>query len=130
MPITPPNNLPSQQSPPKMTDAPQTDVPRPSALPSARLRPQGSSFASSSGTAGAASGSGAGSGGGSSNMADMTSAEYLDAMEEEWNKKVDVEIDALMEGMVDLVGLAGVSVVYFWNLDFLLWFSVENCLSL
>ena len=63
-------------------------------------------------------------------MADMTSAEYLDAMEEEWNKKVDVEIDALMEGMVDLVGLAGVSVVYFWNLDFLLWFSVENCLSL
>lgn len=30
-------------------------------------------------------------------------------MEEQWNKKVDVEVDTLVDGMVDLVSLASVS---------------------
>ncbi|KAJ7230603.1 hypothetical protein GGX14DRAFT_583954 [Mycena pura] len=65
---------------------PQTDVSRPSALPTANLLPRG-----------AASGSAA-----------QNSAEYLDAVEEVWNKKVDAEVEALLDGMVDLVGLAGI----------------------
>ena len=66
---------------------PQSDVSRPSALPTANLlqRP-------------------------TVPLVDQNSNEYLDAIEEEWNKKVDTEIDTLVDGMVDLVGLASVSV--------------------
>lgn len=70
-----------------MTDSvPQTDVSRPSALPTANLLQRGTAQA----------------------VVDQNSAEYLDAIEEEWNKKVDVEIETLVDGMVDLVGLASV----------------------
>lgn len=70
-----------------MSDIPQTDVSRPSALPTAKLlqRP-------------------------TQPLVDQDSNEYLDAIEEEWNKKVDMEIETLVDGMVDLVGLASVSV--------------------
>ncbi|KAH9928750.1 uncharacterized protein B0H18DRAFT_1117932 [Fomitopsis serialis] len=69
-----------------MADAiPQSDVSRPSALPTANLlqRPI-------------------------QPLVDQNSNEYLDAIEEEWNKKVDVEVDTLVDGMVDLVGLASI----------------------
>jgi mediator of RNA polymerase II transcription subunit 22 len=70
-----------------MTDSvPQTDVSRPSALPTANLLQRGTAQA----------------------VVDQNSAEYLNAIEEEWNKKVDVEIETLVDGMVDLVGLASV----------------------
>ena len=68
-----------------MTDVPQTDVSRPSALPTAKLRqhqPQP--------------------------LIDQSSAEYLDDIEAEWNKRVDVEIETLVDGMVDIVSLAAV----------------------
>ena len=68
---------------------PQTDVSRPSALPTANLQ-RGIS---------------------SQSIADQNSAEYLDEVEEEWNKKVDGEVETLVEGMVDLVGLASVRLV-------------------
>jgi mediator of RNA polymerase II transcription subunit 22 len=71
-----------------MADSPQTDVPRPSALPTANLR-QRSTVAQS--------------------LIDQNSVEYLDSIEEEWNKKVDVEIETLVESMVDIVSLASVS---------------------
>jgi mediator of RNA polymerase II transcription subunit 22 len=70
-----------------MSDLPQSDVSRPSKLPTANLLPQGPAPPA----------------------IDQTSAEYLDAVEEEWNKKVDVEIETLADGMVDLVNLASVS---------------------
>ena len=70
-----------------MADLTQTDVSRPSALPSARLRPSASQVAA---------------------LVDQSSAEYLDAIEEEWNKRVDTEVEVLVDGMVDLVGLASV----------------------
>ena len=65
---------------------PQSDVSRPSALPTANLlqRP-------------------------TVPLVDQNSNEYSDGIEEEWNKKVDTEIDTLVDGMVDLVGLASVS---------------------
>lgn len=69
-----------------MSDIPQTDVSRPSALPTAKLSQRTAVP-----------------------LVDQNSAEYLDAIEEEWNKKVDVEIETLVDGMVDLVGLASVS---------------------
>jgi mediator of RNA polymerase II transcription subunit 22 len=69
-----------------MSDLPQSDVSRPSKLPTANLFPQGQAPPA----------------------IDQTSAEYLDAVEEEWNKKVDVEIETLADGMVDLVNLASV----------------------
>ena len=71
-----------------MADIPQTDVSRPSALPTANLLPKSSQP-----------------------TIDQNSNEYLDAIEEEWNKKVDIEIDTLVDGMVDLVGLASVSLI-------------------
>lgn len=74
-----------------MADVTQTDVSRPSALPSARLRPSASQTAA---------------------FVDQTSAEYLDGVEEEWNKRVDAEVEVLVEGMVDLVGLASVSISF------------------
>lgn len=69
-----------------MADIPQTDVSRPSALPTANLLPRSGQ-----------------------QIVDQNSDEYLEAIEEEWNKKVDVEVDTLVDGMVDLVGLASVS---------------------
>lgn len=71
-----------------MAEAPQTDVSRPSALPTAKLHHKGHI---------------------SQTIIDQNSAEYLDAVEEEWNKKVDMEIETLVDGMVDLVSLATVS---------------------
>jgi mediator of RNA polymerase II transcription subunit 22 len=65
---------------------PQTDVSRPSALPTANLLLRNIS----------------------QNQIEHDSAAYLDAVEEEWNKKVDAEIETLVDGMVDLVGLASV----------------------
>lgn len=64
---------------------PRSDVSRPSALPTAHLL-QRSTVP----------------------LIDQNSNEYLDAIEEDWNKKVDTEIDILVDGMVDLVGLASV----------------------
>ena len=71
----------------QMSDLPQSDVSRPSKLPTANLLPQGAAPPA----------------------VEQTSAEYLEAIEEEWNKRVDVEIDTLADGMVDLVNLASVS---------------------
>lgn len=73
-----------------MADETQTDVSRPSALPNARLKPSASQ---------------------NRPLVDQSSDEYLDAVEEEWNKKVDVEIEALVDGMVDIVNLASVRVL-------------------
>jgi len=70
-----------------MSDLPQSDVSRPSKLPTANLFPQGTA----------------------PQAVEQTSTEYLDAVEEEWNKRVDVEIETLADGMVDLVNLASVS---------------------
>lgn len=70
-----------------MSEIPQTDVSRPSALPTAKL---------SRGNA-------------SQPSVDQNSSEYLDAIEEEWNKRVDMEVETLVDGMVDLVGLASVT---------------------
>ena len=69
-----------------MTDAPQTDVSRPSALPTVNLLHCG----------------------GAQSIVDQNSAEYLDGIEEEWNKKVVMEVETLVDGMVDLVSLASV----------------------
>lgn len=68
-----------------MSDVPQTDVSRPSALPTATLGNRANQ-----------------------SLVDQNSVQYLDAIEEEWNKKVDVEVDTLVDGMVDLVSLASV----------------------
>jgi mediator of RNA polymerase II transcription subunit 22 len=70
-----------------MADLPQSDVSRPSKLPTANLLPHGAAPPA----------------------IEQTSVEYLEAVEEEWNKRVDVEIETLAEGMVDLVNLASVS---------------------
>lgn len=69
-----------------MSDVPQSDVSRPSKLPTANLLPQGLAPPA----------------------VEQTSAEYLANVEEEWNKRVDVEIETLADGMVDLVNLASV----------------------
>ncbi|KAJ3739225.1 hypothetical protein DFH05DRAFT_1514455 [Lentinula detonsa] len=66
---------------------PQTDVSRPSALPTATLLHRTIPQA----------------------IIDQNSDEYLDNIEEEWNKKVDLEVETLVDGMVDLVGLASIS---------------------
>ncbi|KAG6828621.1 hypothetical protein H0H92_007266 [Tricholoma furcatifolium] len=68
-----------------MADVPQTDVSRPSALPTAKLsRPNAQP------------------------SIEQSSAEYLDTVEEEWNKRVDMEVETLVDGMVDLVSLASI----------------------
>lgn len=72
-----------------MADIPQTDVSRRVALPTARIVSRSAQPS-----------------------IDQNSDEYLEAIEEEWNKKVDVEVETLVDGMVDLVGLASVSSVY------------------
>ncbi len=69
-----------------MSEVPQTDVSRPSALPTANL--QRTAITQS--------------------FVDQNSTEYLDAIEEEWNKRVDMEVETMGDGMVDLVTLASV----------------------
>ena len=87
LPLDPPSSrlLPSAFIPFPMADVPQTDVSRPSALPTAKLLQRQSQP-----------------------TIDQNSNEYLDAIEEEWNKRVDVEIETLVDGMTDIVGLASV----------------------
>lgn len=70
-----------------MAEPPQTDVSRPSALPTAKLL-QRPTFNQA--------------------LVDQNSDEYLDAIEEEWNKKLDAEAEVLVDGMVDIVSLASV----------------------
>jgi mediator of RNA polymerase II transcription subunit 22 len=72
-----------------------TDVSRPSALPTANLR-----FRRGPATSQAAAGIA---------EAEQDSEAYLDAFEEDWNKRIDTEMDVLVEGMTDLVTLAQVS---------------------
>ena len=67
---------------------PLTDVSRPSALPVAHLSNKRDPHAQS--------------------LIEQDSKTYLDNIEEEWNKRVDAEIETLVDGMVDLVGLASV----------------------
>ncbi|KAF9440978.1 hypothetical protein P691DRAFT_685549 [Macrolepiota fuliginosa MF-IS2] len=69
-----------------MSDVPQTDVSRPSALPTANLQRTATS----------------------QSLVDQNSEEYLDAIEEDWNKRVDMEVETLVDGMVDLVTLASI----------------------
>lgn len=71
-----------------MAEPPQTDVSRPSALPTANLKLTSNVNQS---------------------IVDQNSAEYLEQIEEEWNKKVDIEVETLVDGMVDLVSLASAS---------------------
>lgn len=73
-----------------MVEPPQTDVSRPSALPTAKLL-QRSAFNQA--------------------LVDQNSDDYLDAIEEEWNKKLDAEVEVLVDGMVDIVSLASVRLV-------------------
>ncbi|KAF6757168.1 hypothetical protein DFP72DRAFT_989486 [Ephemerocybe angulata] len=61
-----------------------TDVSRPSALPTANLS---RSYSTQQG---------------------QSSTEYLDTVQEQWNQKVDADVDVLVEGMVDLVNLASI----------------------
>lgn len=72
---------------------PDTDVSRPSALPSANLQRTGAQVVQQS-------------------LSAQNSAQYLDSIEEEWNKKVDAEVDILVDGMADLVSLASVSLLF------------------
>ncbi|KAJ8072894.1 hypothetical protein AAF712_005068 [Marasmius tenuissimus] len=69
-----------------MSEIPQTDVSRPSALPTATLLQRGIPAA----------------------QVEQDSSAYLDGIEEEWNKRVDAEVETLVDGMVDLVGLASI----------------------
>lgn len=73
-----------------MAEPPQTDVSRPSALPTAKLL-QRPTFNQA--------------------LVDQNSDEYLDTIEEEWNKKLDAEVEVLVDGMVDIVSLASVSAI-------------------
>ena len=76
-----------------MSDSvPQSDVSRPSALPTASLLQSRTSAAARL-----------------VQSQTQNSAQYLDDIEEEWNKKVDTEIETLVDGMVDIVSLASVS---------------------
>ncbi|KAL4247988.1 Mediator complex subunit 22 family protein [Abortiporus biennis] len=75
-----------------MAEVPQSDVSRPSALPTASLLPQSRTFSSSQ----------------NQSILEQNSSEYLESIEEEWNKKVDVEIETLVDGMVDIVSLASI----------------------
>lgn len=64
----------------------KTDALRPSALPSAAIRPRNEV-----------------------QQPELTSEQHLDQVYEEWNKKVDTEVETLVDGMVDLVSIAAVS---------------------
>lgn len=81
-----------------MSDVPQTDVSRPSALPTANLQPHRTAILSQQQQQQHQH----------SSSVDQNSTEYLDAIEEEWNKRVDMEVETLVDGMVDLVTLASV----------------------
>ncbi|KZP27339.1 hypothetical protein FIBSPDRAFT_1040211 [Athelia psychrophila] len=70
-----------------MAEPLQTDVSRPSALATANLRNAQTKKAA----------------------VDQNSEEYLEQIEDEWNKKVDVEVETLVDGMVDLVSLASIA---------------------
>ncbi|KAF7309553.1 hypothetical protein MIND_00326200 [Mycena indigotica] len=72
---------------------PQTDVSRPSALPTANLIPRANNPVLANNQSG---------------LPQQNSKEFLTAIEEEWNRKIDVELEALLDGMVDLVGLASI----------------------
>jgi hypothetical protein len=74
-----------------MAEPPQTDVSRPSALPTAKLL-QRPTFNQA--------------------LVDQNSDDYLDTIEEEWNKKLDAEVEVLVDGMVDIVSLASVGVIH------------------
>ncbi|KAI9567345.1 hypothetical protein HD554DRAFT_2108990 [Boletus coccyginus] len=69
-----------------MSEPPLTDVSRPSALPTATLHQRNAANA----------------------LVDQNSDEYLDNIEEEWNKKLDAEVEVLVDGMVDIVSLASI----------------------
>ncbi|KAH0833105.1 hypothetical protein J3R83DRAFT_12098 [Lanmaoa asiatica] len=69
-----------------MSEPPQTDVSRPSALPTATLHQRSAVNA----------------------LVDQNSDEYLNNIEEEWNKKLDAEVEVLVDGMVDIVSLASI----------------------
>lgn len=71
-----------------MNEPPQTDVPRRSAMPTANIGVNSSQVQA---------------------LLEQPSDEYLDAIEEDWNRKVDIEIETLADGMADLVNLASVS---------------------
>lgn len=73
-----------------MAEPPQTDVSRPSALPTAKLRQRSAPNQA---------------------LVDQNSEEYLNAIEEEWNKKLDAEVEILVDGMVDIVSLASVGLL-------------------
>jgi mediator of RNA polymerase II transcription subunit 22 len=66
----------------------QTDVSRPSALPTAKLGNKSNVSGNS--------------------LLYMDANEYLDNFQEDLNKRVDTEIETLVDGMVDLVELASV----------------------
>ena len=86
---------PTKQKVTAMSDPiPQSDVSRPSALPTASLLQSRTSAAARLAQSQA-----------------QNSAQYLDDIEEEWNKKVDTEIETLVDGMVDIVSLASVSYI-------------------
>lgn len=72
-----------------MTDATQTDVSRPSALPTAKLGNKSHAFTNP--------------------LMYMDANEYLDNFQEDLNKRVDTEVETLVDGMADLVDLASVS---------------------
>jgi mediator of RNA polymerase II transcription subunit 22 len=72
----------------------ESDVSRPSALPTANLRLRGAQTLSQPTNAGIEN--------------EHDSEAYLDAFEEDWNKRIDSEMDVLVEGMTDLVSLAQV----------------------
>jgi len=61
----------------------KTDALRPSALPSAAIRPRNEV-----------------------QQPELTSEQYLNQVYEEWDKKVDAEVETLVDGMVDLVSIA------------------------
>jgi len=79
----------------------QTDALRPAALPTASLKPR----------VGAGGVGGGGIGGGNTSLEeqlDQSSEAYLDSVYEDWNKKVDVEVETLVEGMVELVNISSI----------------------
>lgn len=64
----------------------QTDALRPAALPSASLKTRTAE----------------------EHTIEQTSDAYLDSIYEDWNKKVDIEVETLVEGMVELVNIASI----------------------
>ncbi|KIM28663.1 hypothetical protein M408DRAFT_329409 [Serendipita vermifera MAFF 305830] len=64
----------------------QTDALRPAALPSASLKTRTAE----------------------EHTIEQSSDAYLDSVYEDWNKKVDTEVETLVEGMVELVHIASI----------------------